>query len=61
MEAEMPNHRFRWQRMKLAVIVGVGLGSITVTGPAFAQYRHQVAQICQDKVNAKGLKGDNRK
>jgi hypothetical protein len=57
----MHNQRFRRQAVNLAIVTLVGLGSIVATESAFAQYRHQVAQMCQDKVNAKGLKGDARK
>jgi secreted Zn-dependent insulinase-like peptidase len=57
----MWNQRFRRRTVKLVVITVAGLTSIFVTESAFAQYRHQVAQMCQDKVKAKGLKGDSWK
>jgi hypothetical protein len=57
----MRNQRFRHQAVNLAIVTLVWLASIVTTESASAQYRHQVAQICQDKVNAKGLKGDARK
>jgi hypothetical protein len=57
----MWSQRFRRRTVKLVVITVAGLTSIFVTESAFAQYRHQVAQMCQDKVKAKGLKGDSWK
>jgi hypothetical protein len=57
----MCNQRFRQRTANLAVIMTLVISSTINVKPAFAQYRHQVAQMCQDKVNAKGLKGDPRK
>ena len=57
----MRNQLFRRQALNLAIATLVGLGGIVATESAFAQYRHQAAQMCQDKVKAKGLKGDNWK
>jgi hypothetical protein len=54
----MHNRCFRSKAVKLAVISLLAISSVVVTESAFAQYRHQVAQICQDKVKTKGLKGD---
>lgn len=57
----MRNQRFRHRTANLAVVMILVASGAIATKPAFAQYRHQVAQMCQDKVNAKGLKGDPRK
>jgi hypothetical protein len=60
-EMGMCNLRFRRRSANLAIVMLVGLGSISTTESAFAQYRHQVNQMCQDRVKAKGLKGDSWK
>jgi hypothetical protein len=39
----------------------IAMGTIVDTQPSFAQYRHQVNQICRGQVKAKGLKGDDYK
>jgi hypothetical protein len=48
--------------IKLSVLALIGTGVICLdTESSFAQARHQVSAMCRDRVNAKGVKGDNWK
>ena len=57
----MWNQRFRRRTANLAVMMILVISNTIGIKPVFAQYRHQVAQMCQDKVNTKGLNGDPKK
>jgi hypothetical protein len=45
--------------IRIIVLAAIGLGATVDT--SFAQFRHQQYQMCRDRVNGKGLKGDSWK
>lgn len=48
--------------VKASVLGMNGMGAVIANvEPSFAQYRHQKSAICVSAMNAKGLKGDQRK
>jgi hypothetical protein len=50
----------RAARASIIGMIGIAIAIVDVE-PSLAQYRHQKSAICSSMMNAKGLKGDQRK
>jgi hypothetical protein len=58
----MVKQRIVRDAVKTGLVALIGIDFMVVNSePSFAQYRHQKSAICSSLVNAKGLKGDQRK
>jgi hypothetical protein len=58
----MVKQRIVRNTVKTGLVALIGIGVILVNSESsFAQYRHQKSAICNSLMNAKGLKGDQRK